>query len=77
MKDDELEAEVYQQMYQDVSGKQVISTDDLLALADRRALSIKQYLIDILQFDHERVSVSKTSKSELDGRIIKLEIEAR
>jgi uncharacterized protein involved in outer membrane biogenesis len=77
LKDDELEAEVYQQMYEDVSGKQVISTDDLLALADHRALSIKQHLVDVLQFDHQRVSVSKTNKSELNGRVIKLKIEVR
>ena len=77
LKSDQLEAGVYQQMHEDVSGKQVISTDDLLALADRRALSIKQYLVDVLQFDHQRISVSKTKKSKLNGRVIKLELEAR
>lgn len=77
LKGDALEAAVYQAMYEDVADRQQISTTDLLELADRRALAIKQYLVDVAQLDHARVSVAKTKKADLKGRIVNLEIDAR
>jgi len=77
LKGDELEAAVYQAMYEDVADKQEITSTDLLALADARALVIKQYLVDVTQLDHGRVSVAKTKKAHLKGRVVKLGIDAR
>ena len=77
LKGDELEASVYQAMYEDVADKQEISSTDLLALADARALVIKQYLVDVAQLDHGRVSVEKTNKAHLNDRVVKLGIDAR
>ena len=74
LKGDVLEAEVDRQMFEDVSGKQIISTDDLLALADRRARAIMQDLVDVLKLDQKRVSVSKARPGNLTGRVIKLEL---
>ncbi len=71
-----LEAEVYRLIYEDVKGAQRIGTNELLLLADSRALSIKQYLVDVLRLDHKRVSVTKAPKGELTGLVTKLEIKA-
>ena len=77
LKSDALTAAVYQAMYEDVADRQAITTTDLLELADQRALAIKQYLVDVLQFDHERVAVDKTRQEDLVGRVVNLELDAR
>ena len=64
-------------MYADVWAQQPIDQTDLLALADRRALAIKQHLVDVLNFDFSRVSVTKTKAADLSGRVINMEIEAK
>jgi hypothetical protein len=74
--DEALEDEVYRQIYEDVATAQVIGADDLISLADRRAFSIKQHLVDVLKFDHQRVSMSKPQESDLTGSLIKLELGA-
>ncbi|MBN1850587.1 MAG: DUF748 domain-containing protein [Deltaproteobacteria bacterium] len=76
LKGEALEAEVYRRIYDDVRSAQEISMDEILSLADGRALTIKQYLVDILKLDHERVSLIKAQKEELTGRVVSLEIEA-
>ncbi|MEE2730061.1 MAG: DUF748 domain-containing protein [Pseudomonadota bacterium] len=77
LKGDALEAAVYQGMYEDVAAQQNITNTDLLALADRRALAIKQHLVDVLQLDHARVTVSKSRSGDLQGRIVNLGLDAR
>ena len=77
LKGDALEAAVYQAMYEEVADKQNITDTDLLALADRRALAIKQHLVDVLQLEHERVSVAKSRKQDLGARTVNLELDAR
>ncbi|RLT97303.1 MAG: DUF748 domain-containing protein, partial [Ketobacter sp.] len=77
LKGDALAAAVYQAMYEEVADKQNITDTDLLALADRRALAIKQHLVDVLQLEHERVSVAKTRKADLGARVVNLELDAR
>lgn len=74
---DQLEEQVYKAMYADVWAQQPIDQTDLLALADRRALAIKQHLVDVLNFDFSRVSVTKTKAADLSGRVINMEIEAK
>lgn len=77
LKGDALDAALYQGLYEEVSDKQAINVNDLLALADRRALAVKQFLVDELQLDHQRVAVAKTAKGQLTGRVVNLEIEAK
>lgn len=74
---DALEGKVYQAMYADVWANQPIGTAELLSLADRRALAIKQYLVDELGFEFERVSVTKAKAKKLNSRTINLQIEAK
>lgn len=73
-KNAELEQKVYEQVFKDMLKGQEVNEDELIALADQRALSIKQHLVDDLKLSHERVSVIKTSVSDLSGRVIKLEL---
>ncbi len=75
LKGDGLMAEVYRQLYNDVTEAQKITSEMLLSLADHRALAIQQYLVNSLQLDHQRVSVTKTQETDLTGRSINLEIE--
>ncbi len=77
LKGDALDAAVYQAMYEAVADRQVITVTDLLALADQRALVVKQYLVDDLQLDHARVAVDKTRQEDLVGRVVNLELDAR
>ncbi|MFC1838566.1 DUF748 domain-containing protein [Thermodesulfobacteriota bacterium] len=72
----ELQAMIAEQIFNDVLASLEIKEDKLLFLADQRALSIKQYLVDELKLGHERVSVIKTGSSDLSGRIIKLSLDA-
>ena len=69
------EQKVYKQVYNDILTAWKIEEDELISLADERALSIKQYLVDVLKLSHERVSVIKARSSDLLGRIIKLEVD--
>jgi len=74
---DELEALLYQQIYSEVAANQPVDTSDLLSLADRRAIAIKQYLVDDLKFDHTRLSVDKTSVKQLTGNVVNLQLGAK
>ncbi len=73
---DPLTEEVYRRLYSDVVAAQTIDTEMLLSLADSRALSIKQYLVDVLGLDHKRVSVTKARETDLTGRTLTLGIDA-
>jgi hypothetical protein len=68
---------VYKEIYDGILKALTISDDKLISLADERALEIKQYLVDEVKFTHERISVIKTSGSDLSGTIISLGIDAR
>ena len=74
--DDALTQKTYEQMLKDISEKQTISDQTLITLADQRALSIKQYLIESSLLDSTRVSIKKANSSVLTGLIIKLQLEA-
>ena len=76
LKDEALETEVFRLIYQDVIQGQMVVTDTLLSLADRRALSIKQYLVEVLQLNHKQISVIKAQKNELTGSVVKMGLEA-
>lgn len=68
----DLTAQVYRQMLQDVASRQSAGDAELLALADQRALAIKQYLVDSAGFDHSRIRMAKTRKADLKGRVCEL-----
>ena len=70
------EQAVFKEVYNDIITAMEIKEDELLGLADARALAIKQYLVDNLKLSHERVSEIKAIKSDLSGRVIKLELDA-
>jgi hypothetical protein len=76
LQDEALSAEVSRRMYADIEAAQTADTAELLALADGRALAIKQHLVDVLGLDHQRVSVTKARESDFTGRTLTLEIEA-
>jgi hypothetical protein len=71
-----LDAEVFRQLYADIIAAQSVDAAQLLALADARALAVKQHIVDVLGFDHQRISVTKARESDLTGRVLTLEIEA-
>ena len=71
-----LTTKVFRQVYADLEAAQTTDAAALLSLADARALSIKQQLVNILGFDDQRVSLTKTRGNDLSGRTIKLEIDA-
>lgn len=72
LKGQDLTARIYQQMLEDVAARQTVSEQDLLALADQRALEIKQYLVETAGLDHARVRMVKARKTDLTGRICQL-----
>jgi hypothetical protein len=72
---DALSLQVYQQMLADVTDKQQISQPDLLALADQRALAIKQYMVETNKLDHNRVKLEKTREEDLKGLACELGVE--
>lgn len=72
LKGQDLTAQVYRQMLQDVASRQSAGDAELLALADQRALAIKQYLVDSAGFDHSRIRMAKTRKADLKGRVCEL-----
>lgn len=69
---EDLTARAYQQMLRDVAERQALAEDDLLALADQRALVIKQFLVESAGLAHERVRVRKTTRADLSGRVSEL-----
>jgi hypothetical protein len=71
-----LAGEVFQQVYTDLVAAQEIDVTLLLSLADARALSIKKYLVDVLGFDHQRISVTKARETGLTDRTLTLGIDA-
>ena len=75
--DEALTQKTYYQMFKDVSEKQTISEQALTALADQRALSIKQFLIESGQLDSNRISMKKANPGVLTGLITRLGLEAR
>jgi hypothetical protein len=77
LEDEALEKKVFEQMFSDVSEKQEIPEEELIALADQRAMSIKQYLVEKSQMDSARISLKKVEPGAFTGLAIKLELEAR
>jgi hypothetical protein len=67
---------VYKEIHDDILKALTISDDKLISIAEERALAIKQYLVDEVKLSHERVSVIKTSGSDLTGTIISMGIDA-
>lgn len=76
LKDDALEQRIYQQMLQDVAGRQTVDEADLLELADGRALAIKQFLVETAKLDHDRVLMAKARKKDLKGNVCELGLSA-
>ena len=74
LKGEALTVAVYREMLRDVTAAQKIDPGELMSLADRRAMSIKQYLVDGLGLDHQRVSMKKPLA--LTGRTVFLELGA-
>lgn len=72
---EELKDIVFKQLFDDILEAQVVSEAVLMFLADQRASSIKQYLVDELKLNHERIYVIKTHSRDLTGRIIKLDVD--
>lgn len=68
----DLTARIHQQMLQDVARRQPLADEDLLALADQRALIIKQFLVENAGLAHDRVRVKKTVRGDLGGRVSEL-----
>ena len=66
---------VFKQVYNEILSALKIEEDELLSLADERAFSVKQYLVDDLKLSHERISVIKSRSSDLSGRIIELGLD--
>jgi flagellar motor protein MotB len=75
--DEALTQKTYEQMFKDICEKQTISDQALTALADQRALSIVQYLIESGQLDATRISMKKANPDVLTGLITRIELEAR
>lgn len=72
LKGRDLTQQSYQQMLADVAAQQSVTPQDLQALADQRALAIKQYLVESAGLDHSRIQIAKTEKADLKGRTCKL-----
>ncbi len=72
----ELQTTAFEKIFEDLLQTQEITEDELLSLAEQRALSIKQHLIDELKLGHERVSVIKAHSIDLTGSVIRLDIDA-
>ena len=77
LKDQDLTARVYQQMLQDVATRQEITEQDLLTLADQRALVIKQFLVESAQLDHGRTRMARATAAQLTGRVCELGLIAQ
>ena len=73
---DVLTRQGWQQMLADVAAHQTITRQDLINLADQRALAIKQFLVGPAALDQSRVQLQKTGADDLKGRVCKLGVEA-
>ena len=73
---DMLTRQSWQQMLADVAAHQTITRQDLINLADQRALAIKQFLVGPAALDQNRVQLQKTGADDLKGRVCKLGVEA-
>ena len=69
------EQKVYKQIYDDILSAWKIEPEELLGLAEERALSIKQYLVEDLALTPERVSIIKAGSADLSGRTIELGVD--
>ena len=72
----EIEQRAYRQVYDDILAALKIKNDELISLADERALSIKRYLVETLKLDDKRVSIINTTEGDLSGRVIRLDLDA-
>lgn len=72
---DALTRQAYRQMLAEVAARQTVTQQDLVALADRRALAIKQYLVESAGLDNNRVRLQKTRSQDLKGLVCKLGVE--
>ncbi len=70
------EQDIYKQVYDDILASEKVDEGDLLSLAEARALSIEQYLVEDLKLSPERISVIKAARSDLSGRVVKLGLDA-
>ena len=70
------EQDIYKQVYDDVLAAEKVDEEDLLSLAEARALSIEQYLVEDLKLSNKRISVIKATQSDLSGRVVKLGLDA-
>ena len=70
------EQDIYKQVYDDVLAAEKVDEEDLLSLAEARALSIEQYLVEDLKLSNKRISVIKATQSDLSGRVVKLSLDA-
>ena len=71
-----LEALLFNQVYKDLQANQALSSASLLALADARAVAIKQQLVGELEFSEQRVLLNKAADKNLKGRTIELGVTA-
>ncbi len=71
-KGQDLTTSIYQQMLEDVAKQQTVSQQELQALADQRALAIKQFLVETAHLEHGRIQMEKTRKADLKGRVCEL-----
>jgi hypothetical protein len=70
------EQDIYKQVYDDILASEKVDEGELLALAEARALSIEQYLVEDLKLSDQRISVIKATQNDLSGRIVKLGLDA-
>src|SRR5690606_35676843 len=77
LKGQNLTAQIYQQMLQDVAARQLISDADLQTLAGQRALAIKQFLVEAAGLEHERTLLAKAGKADLNGQVCELGLAPR
>ena len=71
-----LETLLFNQVFKDLQANQELTSASLLALADERALAIKQHLVEKLEFAEQRVALNKASDKKLKGRTIELGVTA-
>ncbi|MBN2418500.1 MAG: DUF748 domain-containing protein, partial [Deltaproteobacteria bacterium] len=71
----EIQQAALKQVYGDILSNLKIDENELISLAEERALHIKQYLVEDLKLSQERVTVIKTTQADLTGRIIALGLD--
>ena len=71
------EQAVYKEVYDDILASEKVDEEKLLALAEARAISIMQYLVDDLKLSPDRVSVIKAAQSDLSGRVVELGVDVQ